>query len=301
MNVDEHGDEVPVPPVVRDLTKPQVKKGQTSQTTKFSAKDTPEVLDSPPPRPKKLANGNYKCNHPCKDKTKCRHMCCRDGLAEPPKQPKKRVGQSDDSKIQCSPVASPIQPKKPTKTIARPDSTMKDLERLHERTNVNLKLPESGRLKLEPTKRKHRPVIDFNVELTQLSDEEPTVSYHIAELDDDDDLPEPHELLKPAKSTEASSETNYSDSEMDSLIRHVPSDLTHEVTKNAAQRMPKSPKQDKTRGVVRKPQLLTPLPSRKRNQISEEILPPPKRSRFDFGSRPGLAASPAGRPERTKV
>ena len=34
-------------------------------------------LDSP----EKLANGNYRCNHPCKDRTKCRHLCCKEGKA----------------------------------------------------------------------------------------------------------------------------------------------------------------------------------------------------------------------------
>ncbi|ETW86191.1 hypothetical protein HETIRDRAFT_235038, partial [Heterobasidion irregulare TC 32-1] len=34
--------------------------------------------------PNKLSNGKYMCNHSCKDKTSCRHMCCREGLDKPP-------------------------------------------------------------------------------------------------------------------------------------------------------------------------------------------------------------------------
>lgn len=30
-----------------------------------------------------LPNGNYKCNHHCKDKTVCRHLCCREGIPKP--------------------------------------------------------------------------------------------------------------------------------------------------------------------------------------------------------------------------
>ena len=29
-----------------------------------------------------LANGNYECNHVCKDKQKCRHLCCREDYPE---------------------------------------------------------------------------------------------------------------------------------------------------------------------------------------------------------------------------
>jgi hypothetical protein len=223
---------------------------------------------------------------------------CRDGLAEPPKQPKKRAGPSCDPEIERSPVTS--QSTRPMNTKSRPDSTMQDLERLHERTNVSLKLPERSRLKLEPAselKRKHRPPISFNVELTQL---ELPVSYSIADLDDDDeDLPAPHELLMSARSAakkkqESPSETTYSDSELDSLIRHVPSDLMQDIPKTA----PTSTKPLKQDTNVRK--LSTPLQSRKRSRRTEEILPQPKRSHFDIDSR-RRSSSPAGRSDRTKV
>ncbi|KAJ7685543.1 P-loop containing nucleoside triphosphate hydrolase protein [Mycena polygramma] len=295
MDVDEHGDEIVPPPVIRDLTKPRAKKDGPS-ATKSSAKDVKDSSDSP----KKLANGNYKCNHPCKDKTKCRHMCCRDGLAEPPKQPKKRGEISGDSKADWSSVASPAQSKKAKKASNRPDHTIEDLERLHERTNVSLKLPEGGRLKLEPTselKRKKKPPINFNVELSQLNDRKPATSYALADLkDDDDDLPAPHELLNSpnivAKKREPSPETNYSDSEIDSLIRHVPLDCMQDTTKETTPPKLRVSKQDANRG-VRKPLPLTPLPSRKRNQSFEEILPPPKRARFELGIREGFSSSPA--------
>ncbi|KAJ7461495.1 Sec63 Brl domain-containing protein [Mycena latifolia] len=296
MPVDQNGDEIPSPaPVVRDLTKPKAKKGETSQVSRSSAQAL-EVADKSPPKPKKLPNGNYKCNHPCKDKTKCRHMCCRDGLAEPPKQPKKRAEPSTESKKESSPVASPIQSTKPKKMNNRPDPTMQNLERLHERTNVSLKLPEGRRLKLEPAselKRKKRPPINFSVELTQLNDGEPPVSYGIADLDDeDDDLPAPHELLKPAKSAtkkqQSPSETNYSDSEIDSLIRQAPSELMQDIAKKPA--MSSTSLNQNMR--VAKPLLSTPVPSRKRNQSPEDAHPPPKRPRFDIASRQSSSSPP---------
>ena len=38
--------------------------------------------------PEKLDNGKWACNHKCKDKTACKHMCCREGIDKAPKPPK---------------------------------------------------------------------------------------------------------------------------------------------------------------------------------------------------------------------
>lgn len=46
-------------------------------------------------QPKKLDNGNWECNHKCKDKNVCKHMCCRDGLDKAPKAPKSSVVSSE--------------------------------------------------------------------------------------------------------------------------------------------------------------------------------------------------------------
>ncbi|KAI9654435.1 MAG: Sec63 [Alyxoria varia] len=35
--------------------------------------------------PVRLPNGNWECHHPCKDKTSCRHLCCREGATKKPK------------------------------------------------------------------------------------------------------------------------------------------------------------------------------------------------------------------------
>lgn len=39
--------------------------------------------------PVQLSNGKWVCNHKCKDKDKCKHLCCREGLDKPPKPSKK--------------------------------------------------------------------------------------------------------------------------------------------------------------------------------------------------------------------
>lgn len=229
---------------------------------------------------------------------------CRDGLAQPPKQPKKRVRTSGDPKTEGSPIASPIQSQKPKKATNRPDATIQTLERFYERANVSLKLPEGGRLKPESTnelKRKQRPSINFTAELTQLREGKPAASYAIIDLmDDDDDLPEPHELRTPtkfvAKKRDPSPETNYSDSEIDSLIRHAPSELMQEDFVEETAMWPKPPKLNLTKA-VRERLPPTPLPSWKCRPSAEEDLPQPKRTRFEVGARQRFSASPADRPK----
>ncbi|OQE42952.1 hypothetical protein PENCOP_c003G06758 [Penicillium coprophilum] len=41
--------------------------------------------------PVRLANGKWACNHKCKDKTSCKHFCCREGLEKPPKPSKRTI------------------------------------------------------------------------------------------------------------------------------------------------------------------------------------------------------------------
>ncbi|KAF2724757.1 P-loop containing nucleoside triphosphate hydrolase protein, partial [Polychaeton citri CBS 116435] len=40
--------------------------------------------------PTQLDNGKWACNHACKDKNTCKHLCCREGLDRKPKPPKAR-------------------------------------------------------------------------------------------------------------------------------------------------------------------------------------------------------------------
>ena len=69
-------------------------------------------LDDEESGPVRLPNGNWACNHKCKDKTRyehtknikncaypnsCKHFCCRDGLEKPPKPNKSRTVPNDKS------------------------------------------------------------------------------------------------------------------------------------------------------------------------------------------------------------
>ncbi|KAF8892445.1 hypothetical protein BD779DRAFT_1670146 [Infundibulicybe gibba] len=126
------------------------------------------------------------------------------------------------------PVSKDAQP-----LLIRSSQQLEALESLHGRTNTefNLKLSRGQRLKLDsPTqlKKRHKMQPDFKIELADLNDTGPPNPplYELAELGDgeDEDLPEPHEILTANPSNVASSpETSYSNSEIDSLIRALPS------------------------------------------------------------------------------
>ncbi|KAE8339216.1 hypothetical protein BDV24DRAFT_176191 [Aspergillus arachidicola] len=63
--------------------KPQEKTSKTSKKSK-EAKDVSKAEE-----PTQLRNGRWSCNHKCKDKTMCKHLCCREGLEKPPRMNRK--------------------------------------------------------------------------------------------------------------------------------------------------------------------------------------------------------------------
>ncbi|KAI9770420.1 MAG: Sec63 [Geoglossum simile] len=73
--------------------------------------------------PRKLENGKWACNHRCKDKTKCKHMCCRDGLDKPGKQPRKKIeltsNERDVSIVKMASITAP----RPRLTVTAEGST----------------------------------------------------------------------------------------------------------------------------------------------------------------------------------
>jgi hypothetical protein len=45
--------------------------------------------------PRQLENGRWPCNHNCKDKTVCKHLCCREGLDKKPKPSKGKTSKKE--------------------------------------------------------------------------------------------------------------------------------------------------------------------------------------------------------------
>ncbi|KAI0664683.1 P-loop containing nucleoside triphosphate hydrolase protein [Cubamyces menziesii] len=176
---------------------------------------------------------SLRCNHTCKDKTKCRHLCCRDGLTKPPPMTKKRIealiaGSNDPPPAHSARNGTEPKHKEASQSLQR-------LEALHERTGVekNLRLGEGGRIKLQSelaprSQSSRKPVPQFDIELTKLKHEpSATVTTPMELSDSDEDSPDPgsylrkHSKSRPAEQAVSSDSTNYSNSEFDALIANA--------------------------------------------------------------------------------
>lgn len=78
------------------------KKSEVRETTEGNTTNIEEYWE-----PQQLANGKWLCNHPCKDKSVCKHLCCREGLDKKPKQPK--TAKAKEDKKQSEPGSDPKQ------------------------------------------------------------------------------------------------------------------------------------------------------------------------------------------------
>ncbi|PBK92990.1 P-loop containing nucleoside triphosphate hydrolase protein [Armillaria gallica] len=169
---------------VRDLTKNEEAKKNKPSASILAVLDDPET-------PKKLPNGNFLCNHSCKDRNRCRHLCCKEGTLHPPKKPvpattttmKPSVSTAKPQAPKSSQATSQTQWQRvldvKKKTPTHPDRTLERLEALHKNTNVqdNLKLTEGQRIKLEPVpnlkKRKRKAAPDPEIKFADIGDSQP--------------------------------------------------------------------------------------------------------------------------------
>ncbi|KAK0441977.1 Sec63 Brl domain-containing protein [Armillaria borealis] len=196
---------------VRDLTKKEDVSARPAKNNKPSSSIL-TVLDDPE-TPKKLPNGNYLIET---------NAVIFEGILHPPKKPVPATTTATKPPVS---TAKPQAPKSSQttsqtkwqrvldikkKTPTNPDRTLERLEALHKNTNVqdNLKLTEGQRIKLEPVPNPLRDVCR-------------DISYH---LDDDDDLPEAHEIMTSAPRNHAPSSDDFAGSDIDALIRDFPDD-----------------------------------------------------------------------------
>ncbi|KAK4545902.1 hypothetical protein LTR36_002466 [Oleoguttula mirabilis] len=134
--------------------KSKSKKQKTSHAAVQAAEDW---------EPRQLANGKWACNHPCKDKTGCKHLCCREGLDKKPKPPKAREGKKQETEPKSDPKQTQLSmslAKKPAVAAATESSVEKavqprkvnesrqirDLDRLHNSVKTHTpKVPTIGK------------------------------------------------------------------------------------------------------------------------------------------------------------
>lgn len=109
--------------------------------------------------PQQLPNGKWACNHACKDKNRCKHRCCQEGLDKQPKPPKAKENRKQlvpiaDSKQKrlAMPTNKPAIPKsKSTSSQERPAARHQSkeahaLDYLHNSVKTKMpKIPTLGR------------------------------------------------------------------------------------------------------------------------------------------------------------
>lgn len=171
---------------------------------------------------------------------------CRDGLTGPPAVPKTRISKTENNIANPS---KPIESAKLQKSVNRAESRsvklLEQLDSLHENTKVDGLQQASRRLKpdlngeastvfTDSTKprRKRLPPPNFdNFEFSDIGESKPLakpIFRHPSSTNDEDDLPDISDLLTRSSKTNpppkprailASSSTNYSDADMDDLVR----------------------------------------------------------------------------------
>ncbi|THH08313.1 hypothetical protein EW145_g2777 [Phellinidium pouzarii] len=194
---------------------------------------------------KKLSNGNFSCNHNCKDKAKCRHLCCREGTAKPSTMSKKQL--DEVKKGEKYSTASEPRKKTASKIEIKDDARLGQLESLHKRVGVNdsLRLPEGRRIKLDDNKFKssHKPkqnkLIDFDMDFADIRNEGDI------EFESVDDMPNSKELLAATQrnsqaKNRQSSEAGYSDSELDAIMLTVDTEIAS-ISKAGAEKKSQYP------------------------------------------------------------
>ncbi|KIK31009.1 hypothetical protein PISMIDRAFT_5571, partial [Pisolithus microcarpus 441] len=146
-------------------------------------------------------DGKYECNHTCKDKFKCRHYCCKEGLADPPRSHRK------DAQTE-RPLERKESMKRNHRKIVQSCFTEQNYEEPSRQRNE-----ASGRLqshipKKGATERKRRFFPNFDLELASLRSNSPICDSK-ALGGDDDELESISEILNRDRSRKP--ETNHAD------------------------------------------------------------------------------------------
>lgn len=155
-------------------------------------------------------------------------LSCRDGLPAPPLGLRKKPSTGNADPKSPAPTQAKVYKKKtpvkksPAKPSVKPDRRLHDLDELHRNAKVseNLGIGNGKRIKIDTTPLKLSSPQKTNPEHGGRS---PLLEFKELEDDDDDDLPDPLDILRTMPSKQESSD-DYSDSELDALMLKIPSD-----------------------------------------------------------------------------
>jgi ATP-dependent DNA helicase HFM1/MER3 len=70
----------------KNTSKNKSTEAKSTSKNKSISKSTDATADNDSQEPARLANGKWACNHPCKDRNACKHLCCKEGMDRPPKK-----------------------------------------------------------------------------------------------------------------------------------------------------------------------------------------------------------------------
>ena len=101
--------------VIRDPTQDNTFNNKPSKGKDRARPVDTAADDSDEQRPVQLDNGKWACNHKCKDKTACKHICCRVGIDKPPKKPAKKATHDKNASQPASQMSNPKDKKLQTK------------------------------------------------------------------------------------------------------------------------------------------------------------------------------------------
>lgn len=205
---------------------PPKKKQKTSTSTQANFDWQPTQLD----------NGKWACKHPCKDKTQCKHLCCREGLDKKPKASKaasdKKAAEleSDPKQTQLDVSVtkkSAVPSTAVTKSIEKPDSTQPrkktgtkephGLEKLHQSVpSKTPKVPTLGQGKAGGSHQGGQSLLSF---LQSAGDGDDGSTDYGADPFEWNDLPSLSEIVGTQAASrmsppELKAGTNYADDEM---------------------------------------------------------------------------------------
>ncbi|KAK4553065.1 ATP-dependent DNA helicase MER3 [Recurvomyces mirabilis] len=124
---------------IEDLTEMNTEPKAKRQKRSNSAQHTADY------EPRQLPNGKWACNHACKDKTACKHLCCREGTDKKPKPPKPK-----DTKKQGSDLAS--DPKQTQLSMGKSRIATSTIKKV----DAKLDAPRKGAKKSRVTQNLHR-------------------------------------------------------------------------------------------------------------------------------------------------
>ncbi|PYH46886.1 putative DEAD/DEAH box DNA helicase (Mer3) [Aspergillus saccharolyticus JOP 1030-1] len=123
-------------------TKPKTMEKIPNVSKSFESTSKDGDVEDPAP----MANGKWACNHRCKDKTVCKHLCCRDGLDKPPKASKKQ------------PCFQTGKTKGFSQTTLGVSMTKKDRSHLNELRGINLEGGSCTSTRCQPQESQDYPV-----------------------------------------------------------------------------------------------------------------------------------------------